>query len=186
MLNARRKQKAAATATTTTTTKTTKKAAKKDTTDVKGPLRSIALGRRYKEYEAPMDDDGTPLFRSIFDPQGRSARAITAEDVPQDRVVNNSAFVEHINETVFKPIFGMALRRKVARHILDGISDQCLVLTEQGWKIKLPNLVTMERVQRAARKARNPRTGAEVSVPARAALSAKATRSARAYMAEQG
>ena len=100
--------------------------------------------------------------------------------------MNNSVFVEHINATVFEPIFGMPLRRKVARFILEGISDQCLVLTEQGYKVKLPNLVTMARVQRAARKARNPRTGDEVQVPARAALSAKATRSARAYMAEQG
>jgi DNA-binding protein HU-beta len=173
-LDARRKQKQAA-----ASTKNTKKKGNK----ISGPMRSISIGRTYREFEAPMDEDDRPVYRSVFDPKGTAATKI-GKDVNKERVVNNSDFFKHINATVFAKVFGVPLRGKVARMLIEGISDQCLVLSEGGYRIKLPNLVVMERVERQARKARNPRTGEEVSVPARTALSSKPTRSAKHYMAQ--
>jgi len=174
MLDARRKQKSAAS--------TTAAPKKKNESNLSGPMRSIAIGRKYREYDPPMDEDGHPVFRSTFDPAGHYAKVI-GDEVSKDRVVNNSDFFKHINATVFGPVFGAPLRGRVARLLIEGISDQCLELVEKGYRVKIPNLVTLERKERKARKARNPRTGDEVSVPARTALSTKPTRSAKAYMA---
>lgn len=171
-LSARRKQKAAASAGST-----------KKKSRVSGPMRSIAIGRLYREHEAPMDENDRPVFRSVFDPAGHYAEEI-GRNQSKDRVINNSDFFKHVNATVFTPIFGVPLRGRVARMIVEGISDQCLVLAEQGFRVKLPNLVVMQRVTRKSRKARNPRTGEEVFVPERTALSSKPTRSAKAYMAD--
>lgn len=172
-LDARRKQKQGAAPSNNTKTKGGK---------VTGPMRSIAIGRAYREFEAPMDEDDRPVYRSVFDPKGTAAVKI-GKDVNKERVVNNSDFFKHINATVFAKVFGVPLRGRVARMLIEGLSDQCLVLTENGYRIKLPNLVVMQSVERQARKARNPRTGDEVSVPARTALSSKPTRSAKHYMA---
>lgn len=183
-MNARRQKKAAQAATTAPTAAPTAATPKKKA-GVSGPMRSIAIGRSYRTYSAPIDEDGRPVHRSVFDPQGHASAAIDST-VDKERVVNNSDFFAHINETVFKQVFGVPLRGKLARMIIEGISDQCLVLAEQGYKVKMPNLVTLTRVERAARKARNPKTNEEVQVPARPALAAKATRSAKAYMAQAG
>jgi Bacterial nucleoid DNA-binding protein len=130
-----------------------------------------------------MREDGRPVYRSIVDPRGTAAKKI-GMDVNKERVVNNSDFFKHINAEVFTKLFGVPMGGRVARMIIEGMSDQCLVLTEKGYRIKMPNLVVMERVECKARKARNPRTGEEVQVPARTALSAKPTRSAKHYMAQ--
>ena len=174
-LDARRKQKAQATS--------TKKKKKSKGGQVGGPMRSISIGRTYREYVAPMDDDGRPVHRSVFDPRGTAAKVI-GKDVNKDRVVNNSDFFKHINATVFARVLGQPLRRQVARMIIEGFADQCLSLVEKGYRVKIPNLVVMERVERKARKARNPRTGEEVSVPARTAMSVKPTRSCKHYMSQ--
>ena len=173
-LDARRKQKQGAASSNNTK--------KKKGGRVTGPMRSISIGRAYREFEAPMDEDDRPVYRSVFDPKGTAAKKI-GKEVNKERVVNNSDFFKHINATVFAKVFGVPLRGKVARMLIEGLSDQCLVLTEKGYRIKLPNLVVMQSVDRKARKARNPRTGEEVNVPARTALSSKPTRSAKHYMA---
>lgn len=175
-LSARRKQKAGQ----------AKKKAKKASNYPEGALRSIAIGRKYLEHEAPVDEDGRPVFKSVFDQKGHFAEEITEAEVPKDRVVNNSTFFKHINKTVAEPIFGVPLRAKVIRMLLEGTSDQILTLVEQGWRVKMPNLATFGRVERKARKARNPRTGETVHVPARTALTAKPTRSAREFMKQAG
>jgi len=177
-LEARRKNKAAA-----TPDKKAPKAAKSNR--VGGPLRSIAIGRAYLEHAPSMDEEGRPFFRSVFDAQGHGAKRVTKEH-KKDRVLPTSAFFKHTNETVAKQVLGMAIRPKLWRMIVEGICDQALTLAEGGYKVKLPNLVVIHAVEREARKARNPRTGETVDVPARTALSTKPTRSAKAYMAQGG
>lgn len=194
MLDQRRKQKAAAAAPALATVtaaaaeapkkprkEKTKKAAKAKS-EVDGKLRSIAIGRAYREYEAPMED-GRPSYRSVFDLAGRSAEKLP-KDFSKDRLVPMTAFLKHLNETVARKVFGAPLRPRVLRMFFEGICDQGLTLAEGGWKIKYPNLVTIERVERKERKARNPRTNETVHVPRHMALSTKPTRSAKAYMAQ--
>jgi DNA-binding protein HU-beta len=178
-LEARRKKNATA----TSKPEASQKKAKK--TGPQGPMRSIALGRAYTEYTAPVDDNNMPVARSLFDGQNRAAIALP-KDTDKERVVNSSTFIRHLNATVFKQIFGVSLRNKIARMIVEGIADQCLILTEKGYKVKIPNLVTLQKVQRKARKARNPRTKEEVQVPARPTLAAKASRAAKIYLAQAG
>jgi DNA-binding protein HU-beta len=176
-LEARRKNKAAASS--------NEKKPKSKSNRVSGPLRSVAIGRAYREHEAPVDNEGRPFFRSIFDAQGHGAKQI-GKDIDKERVLPTSAFFKHTNETVAKQVFGMAIRPKLWRMIVEGICDQALTLAEGGYKVKMPNLVVVQAVEREARKARNPRTGEPVDVPARTALSTKPTRSAKAYMANGG
>lgn len=194
MLDQRRKQKAAAAVTaaapvvTATAADAPKKARKPSAKkaqakgEVGGKLRSIAIGRAYREYQAPMED-GRPAYRSVFDPAGRSAEKLP-KDFSKERLVPMTAFLKHLNETVARKVFGAPLRPKVLRMFFEGICDQGLTLAENGWKIKYPNLVTVERVERKERKARNPRTNATVDVPRHMALSTKPTRSAKAYIAQ--
>jgi len=181
-LDARRKAAAAAPA---TPAKAAAKPAAAKKPAISGSVRSVALGRAYLEHEATMDENGKPAYRSVFDPAGHSAKAITKE-TKKDRVVPTSTFVEHINHEVFKRIFGVPLRGKVAKMILLGIADQFLVLTEKGYKTKLPNVASFTKTDRKARKARNPRTGAEVPVPAHSTMSAKAARAAKQYIRKAG
>ena len=101
-------------------------------------------------------------------------------------MLNTSTLIEHLNSEAFKKIFGQPLRQKYARMILDAISDQVLALVEKGYKVKLPNLVVLEKKKRAARRARNPRTGDAVQVPARMTMTAKPARSAKVYLQQAG
>ena len=165
--------------------KTTKKVKTKARSIVKGTLRLIAKQRRYKEHEAVMNEDGTPLAKSIFDARGRYAQAISEENVNKGRVVPISALYRHLNETVFLPVFGTYLREDTIRMLLDGISAEVLVLVENGWKIKFQNLVTMFVKERAARMARNPRTGDAVPVPAHTVMAVKAHAATKTYLAHK-
>ena len=182
-MEARRKNKAAAATTTFASSKAPKAAPKAKATRVGGPLRSIAIGRAYLEHTPSMDEEGRPFFRSVFDAQGHGAKRV-GKDSKKDRVLPTSLFFKHTNETVAKQVLGMSIRPKLWRMIVEGICDQALTLAEGGDKVKLPNLVVIHAVELEARKARNPRTGASVNVPARTALSVKPTRSAKAYMAQ--
>src|SRR3954467_9088611 len=127
-LDARRKApQATTTASTKSGTTTTKKTDAESRTQ--GPLHSIALMRAYLDHEPKLAPDGSgmPLLRSIFDAAGHASKSIHKE-VRKDRVVNNAAFVEHVNAEVFKKIFGVPLRGKIARFLVDGIADQILTL----------------------------------------------------------
>lgn len=184
-LDARRKAAAAAAPAAAAAAPKAKAAAPAKKAAVADSVRSVANGRAYMEHEAAMDENGKPAYRSIFDAAGHNAKAITKE-TKKDRVVPTSTFVEHINHEVFKRIFGVPLRGKVAKMILLGIADQFLVLTEKGYKTKLPNVASFTKTERKARKARNPRTGAEVPVPAHSTMSAKAARAAKQYIRKAG
>ena len=186
MLNARRKRRTEATTTTTTTTTTTKKtkvrsSAKTKTQPIEGSLRSLAIGRAYTEFEAVLDDDGKVDVGFYFDPKGRYAEAVT-KGTRRDRVLSNKAFIQHINKTVVEKIFGMPMQEKVVRMLIEGIADQVIRFVEDGRKVKYPNLATFTRKECAPRRARNPRTGEEVQVPARVTMRAAVSRAAKAYM----
>lgn len=183
MLNARRKQRAIAETAKTKTKKTTKTKVKATNTNklVDGSLRSLAIGRAYTEFEAVLDDDGKVDVGFYFDPKGRYAEAVSSK-TRRDRVLSNKAFTQHINKTVIEKIFGMPMQEKVVRMLIEGIADQVIRFVEDGRKVKYPNLATFTRKECAPRRARNPRTGEEVQVPARVTMRAAVSRAAKAYM----
>ena len=55
---------------------------------------------------------------------------------------------------------------KDATAVLAGLNDVIIEAVGRGDKIQLPGLLTIERVERAARTGRNPQTGAEIEIPA--------------------
>jgi nucleoid DNA-binding protein len=185
-LDARRKAPQATTTAstksgTTPTTKTKKTDAESRT---QGPLHSIALMRAYLDHEPKLAPDGSgmPLLRSIFDAAGHASKSINKE-VRKDRVVNTRRSWSTVNAEVFKKIFGVPLRGKIARFLVDGIADQILTLAERGFTVKLNNVMSAKKVKRASRRARNPRTNVPVQVPARTTLQLKQARAAKAYFA---
>ena len=202
MLAARRK-KADATATTTTTTtaapkaeanakpaaaakpaKAAKPAAAKPAkkkVKVEGSMRTIALGRSYKEFESVVDDNGLPKARAYFDAVGKSAAALP-KDFDKTKSVPLKDLIKHLNETVYKPIFGQALRSAVARDLILGTFDSLLSLSENDFKYKIPNFLRAETKVRAERKAHNPKTGASIKVKAKKVVTFKATRAVRDYI----
>jgi nucleoid DNA-binding protein len=203
MLAARRKKADAATTTTTTTTTAAPKAeakakpaaaakpakaakpatakpAKKKV-KVEGSMRTIALGRSYKEFEAVVDDNGLPKARAYFDAVGKSAAALP-KDFDKTKSVPLKDLIKHLNETVYKPIFGQALRSAVARDVILGTFDSLLSLSENDFKYKIPNFLRAETKTRAERKAHNPKTGASIKVKAKKVVTFKATRAVRDYI----
>ena len=198
-MEARRAAKAAAAAATATATvaapaaavKTPKVAAPKPVkkastlTGVKGPMKSIQAGRAYKEWEAICEDDGSPTKRSVFDLKGEKSPSCKQVDdtIAKDRVLSFKALLSHLNGSVNVPVLGAALRPKVFKALMLGYVDQILVLLEQDRSVKIANLVTMEKKQRKARKARNPQKKGEViDVPARTTMVARAARPAKAFL----
>ncbi len=181
-LQARREKAAAAEATKAVApqTKPTAPVKARRTKTVTGTMASIANMRAYQENDPKMAD-GLPISRFIFDPAGHNAKAID-DTVNKERVVNTSDMVAHLNETVFRKIFGVPLRGRVARQILDGIADQYLSLIEKGYFVKVPNLLSTKKVLRKARPGRNPKTGEDVSVPARYTIQVRAARALRDYL----
>lgn len=194
MLAARRKKvEATASTTTKTETKTAPKAAKpaktaapkaekKKKIKVEGSMRTIALGRAYKEFDAVLDENGLPKVRAYFDAVGRSAAALP-KGFDKTKSVPLKDLIKHLNETVYKPIFGQALRSAVARDILLGTFDSLLSLSENDFKYKIPNFLRAETKTRAERKAHNPKTGESIKVKAKKVVSFKATRAVRDYIA---
>jgi nucleoid DNA-binding protein len=190
MLAARRKKAEATTA--ATTTKTEAKAAKpakaekaakpaKKKVKVEGSMRTIALGRAYKEFDAAVDDNGLPKLRAYFDAVGKSAAALP-KDFDKTKSVPLKDLIKHLNETVYKPIFGQALRSAVARDLILGTFDSLLTLSENDYKYKIPNFFRAETKTRAERKAHNPKTGASIKVKAKKVVTFKATRAVRDYI----
>ena len=56
--------------------------------------------------------------------------------------------------------------KRTVASVLDGLLDQVQRSVKKGEKVTLPGFGTFERRNRAARTARNPRTGEEVKVKA--------------------
>ncbi|RNI25362.1 MULTISPECIES: HU family DNA-binding protein [Flexivirga] len=55
---------------------------------------------------------------------------------------------------------------KDANAVIGGLNDVILEAIGRGEKVQLPGLLTIERVDRAARTGRNPRTREEIQIPA--------------------
>lgn len=157
------------------------KAEKKVKVKVEGSMRTIALGRAYKNLEAVLDDNGLPKLRAYFDAVGRSASTLP-KDFDKTKSVPLKDLIKHLNETVYKPIFGQALRSTVARDLLLGTFDSLLSLSENEFKYKIPNFIRVETKTRAERTAHNPKTGATIKVKAKKVVTFKPTRAVRDYI----
>ena len=163
-------------------TKTPAKKTKSSSSDgLTGPMKALARGRAYLEFEPEIDEEGFPLLDPNFADKNADF-TIQGSDVRKDRVVSSKAFIAHMNTTVLSRLFGSELTPEVAQMLIEGISNECLQLLADGYKIKFPNLVTMKAVHRNQRTARNPRTGESVLVPERTVLNAKAHTVAKAYL----
>lgn len=186
MLSARRKKtEATATATEKTEATATPAPAKKAKTKVKvdGSLRTIALGRAYKENQAVLDENSLPKLRAYFDAVGRGVTPV-AKDWDKTKSVPLKDLIKHLNATVYKQIFGQALRGPVARDLLLGTFDALLGLSEQDYKFKIPNFMRVETKTRGERMAHNPKTGAAIKVKAKKVVAFKPTRAVRDYIAQ--
>lgn len=193
MLNARRKKAEAAAPAPTTTTPTKAAAApaaakktvaapKKAKVKVEGSMRTIALGRHYKDgHEAILDEHGLPKLRAYFDIAGRGAAPI-AKDWDKTKSVPLKDLIKYLNEVVYKPVFGQALRGTIARDLVLGTFDALLGLSEQDYKYKIPNFMRVETKVRAERMAHNPKTGASIKVKAKKVVAIKPTRAVRDYI----
>lgn len=194
MLTARRNKAAETKTAEKTETKTTAKTAstakpakktpaktEKKKVKVEGSMRTIALGRAYKDFEPILDDNGLPKVRAYFDAVGRSAGAIE-KGFDKSKSVPLKDLIRHLNATVYAPVFGQALRSAVARDLVLGTFDALLSLSENDYKYKIPNFLRAETKTRAERKAHNPKTGESIKVKAKKVVAFKATRAVRDYI----
>ena len=55
---------------------------------------------------------------------------------------------------------------KDASAVIAGLNDVIIEAVGRGEQIQLPGLLTIERVERAARTGRNPQTGKAIEIPA--------------------
>lgn len=53
-----------------------------------------------------------------------------------------------------------------ADSVLSALADVLLESVAQGEKVSIPGILSVERVERAARTGRNPSTGATIEIPA--------------------
>lgn len=58
------------------------------------------------------------------------------------------------------------LTQKQVSDVLDGVFESFTDAVEAGEKLTIPGWLSVERTERAARKGRNPQTGAEIEIPA--------------------
>ena len=73
---------------------------------------------------------------------------------------------------------------KDATAVIAGLNDVIIEAVGRGEKIQLPGLLTIERVERAARTGRNPQTGEEIEIPA--GYAAKVTAGSKLKAAAKG
>lgn len=150
---------------------------------VEGSMRTIALGRHYRDgHEAILDENGLPKLRAYFDTLDRSAAPI-AKDWDKSKSVPLKDLIKYLNATVYKPVFGQALRAGIARDLVLGTFDALLSLSEQDFKYKIPNFMRVETKTRAERMAHNPKTGAQIKVKAKKVVTLRPTRAVRDYIA---
>lgn len=148
----------------------TKSAAKSKREPMDPKVKGIHKGREYAE-------GAEKIFASK-----PKAKAID-ESVNKNRVVPDSAFMDHINKTVVESVLGQQLHPDTMRMLIHGIADQCLELADQGYRVRIPNLVVMEKSTRKATTARNIHTGQSIDVPATNILKCKPAPAAKAFMA---
>ena len=58
------------------------------------------------------------------------------------------------------------LTQKQVSDVLDGVFESFTEAVSAGDKLTIPGWLSVERTERAARKGRNPQTGAEIEIPA--------------------
>ncbi|WP_029088524.1 HU family DNA-binding protein [Brevibacterium album] len=58
------------------------------------------------------------------------------------------------------------LTQKQVSDVLDGVFESFTEAVAAGEKLTIPGWLAVERTERAARKGRNPQTGAEIEIPA--------------------
>lgn len=58
------------------------------------------------------------------------------------------------------------LTQKQVSDVLDGVFESFTEAVSAGEKLTIPGWLSVERTERAARKGRNPQTGAEIEIPA--------------------
>ena len=56
--------------------------------------------------------------------------------------------------------------QKDADSVLRAFTETVTSAVSEGQKVQIPGFLTLERVERSARQARNPRTGETIDVPA--------------------
>ncbi len=114
----------------------------------------------------------------------RNSAVAIDDSISKSRVVADSVFLKHINKTVIEGALGNQLQPEILAQLLNGISEQCLVLAEQGYRVRIPNLVVMEKAERKSKTARNMQTGEKITVPARTVLVCKPTKQAKERIAK--
>lgn len=67
-------------------------------------------------------------------------------------------------------------------HVLHALGDVVGAALVAGEKVTIPGLLTAERVERAERSGRNPRTGAAMTIPAGNGVKLSATASLKAQV----
>jgi nucleoid DNA-binding protein len=173
---------AAATAPEAAAPKAAKK--KKTTTKIAGSLRTIANGRHYKDGHVPtLDADNFPKARAYFDPAGRAAKSVDLKSIDKEKTLPLKDLIQHMNQELFRSIFGQPLRGTVARDLVLGFADVLTALSEGGIAYRIPNGFSAEPVVRKAREARNPKSKETMQLEARRAIRITPTRAVKMFMA---
>lgn len=157
---------------------------KKTTTKIAGSLRTIANGRHYKEGHVPtLDADNFPKARAYFDPAGRAAKSVDLKSVDKEKTLPLKDLIQHMNQELFRSIFGQPLRGTVARDLVLGFADVLTALSEADIAYRIPNGFSAEPVVRKAREARNPKSKETMQLEARRAIRITPTRAVKMFMA---
>ena len=82
----------------------------------------------------------------------------TIDTVSGDDIIGKKEIVDHLNATVFKPELGAQLKHRKASSIVDGISEQILLLLIRGASVKFGRLGTFSVQIAPPGKRKNPRT----------------------------
>ena len=162
----------------------TRKRREKKENAVSGSMRTIANGRRYKnEHVASLDESGMPKVKSLFDPAGRAASSIDFSTIDKERILPISDLIEHLNQELFRPLFGQPLRAQVARDLVLGFADVLTTISENKVTYRIPNGFTAEPFFREEYVGHNPKTRQPTKVAARRGVKIKPTRAVIDYLA---
>lgn len=86
-----------------------------------------------------------------------------ANDEKKPRDLNKQLLAEELAER-------MGLARSVAAEAVENVFDIMAWTVAQGFSVSITNCLSMERVDKKPRMARNPHTGDRIEVPARRAV----------------
>jgi DNA-binding protein HU-beta len=89
----------------------------------------------------------------------RALSHVVADTVQEDHHVNRTELVAALAEK-------SGVSQKDADGVLRAFTETVTTAVSSGDKVQIPGFLSVERVERAARQARNPRTGEPIDVPA--------------------